>query len=49
MPSRPAIYPPGSRFYVVPVTFEVELLDRAAMEQIAGQAEAPPDREDPAS
>ncbi len=30
MPSRPSVYPPGTVFYRVPITFEVELLDHAA-------------------
>ncbi len=45
VPDRPAVYPPGSRYYLVPITFEVELLDRAAQEQIDATASAGSDGE----
>ncbi len=45
VPNRPAVYPPGSRYYLVPITFEVELLDRAAQEQIDATASAGSDGE----
>ncbi len=40
MPSRPSVYPPGTVFYRVPITFEVELIDTAAPQQGAGTARA---------
>ncbi len=30
VPDEPSVYPAGSEYYLVPITFEVELLDRAA-------------------
>ncbi len=30
IPSKPALYPPGSDVYIVPITFEVEILDANA-------------------
>ncbi len=27
MPTRPSLYPPGTEYYRVPITFEVELID----------------------
>jgi hypothetical protein len=27
VPERPSLYAPGSKYYVVPITFEVELVD----------------------
>ena len=30
VPDEPSVYPVGSEYYLVPITFEVELLDRAA-------------------
>jgi len=27
MPSRPSIYPPDSRYFLVPITFEIEIID----------------------
>ena len=45
VPDRPSVYPPGSEYYLVPITFEVELLDRAAREQIEATASGGPDGE----
>ena len=38
VPDRPSVYPPGSEYYRVPITFVVELLDRAARELIDSTA-----------
>ena len=38
VPSRPPLYPPDSKYYQVPITFEVELLDRFAPKQPAQTA-----------
>ena len=38
VPSRPSVYPPGSEYFRVPITFEVELLDRAARDEIDSTA-----------
>jgi hypothetical protein len=38
LPDRPSIYPPGSEYYRVPITFEIELLDRAAMRKAEATA-----------
>jgi type IV pilus assembly protein PilM len=44
VPDEPSVYPAGSEYYLVPITFEVELLDRAAQRKVdataAGQASA---------
>jgi hypothetical protein len=45
VPDRPAIYPAGSMYYLVPITFEIELLDRAAQAQIDATASAGSDGE----
>jgi len=38
VPDEPSVYPPGSKYYLVPITFEVELLDRAARRKIEATA-----------
>ncbi len=38
VPQRPSVFKPGDKYYVVPITFEVELLDRFA--EIPGKATA---------
>jgi hypothetical protein len=38
VPDRPSIYPAGVEFYRVPITFEIELLDSAAMRKAAETA-----------
>ncbi len=30
LPDRPSLYPPGTRYYRVPITFTVELLDASS-------------------
>ncbi len=41
VPSRPSVYPAGSQYYLVPITFEVELLDRFAP-KVPGQTATAP-------
>ncbi len=41
VPGRPSVYPAGSQYYLVPITFEVELLDRFAP-KAPGQTAAGP-------
>jgi hypothetical protein len=41
VPGRPSVYPAGSQYYLVPITFEVELLDRFAP-RAPGQTAAGP-------
>jgi type IV pilus assembly protein PilM len=43
LPEAPSLYPPRSRFYRVPITFEIELLDPTAAKS-ATRAGAGPDR-----
>lgn len=38
VPSRPRLYPPGSKYYRIPITFEVELIDSAAPKQTTESA-----------
>ncbi len=38
VPDRPSVYPPDSVFYLVPITFEIELLDRAAQRKAEATA-----------
>jgi hypothetical protein len=44
VPQRPSVYPAGSQYYVFPITFEIELLDRFAP-KAPGQTAAGPARE----
>ena len=38
VPDEPSVYPPGSEYYLVPITFDVELLDRAAQRKAEATA-----------
>jgi len=38
VPDEPSVYPIGSEYYLVPITFEVELLDRAAQRKAEAAA-----------
>ncbi len=38
VPDEPSIYPVGSEYYLVPITFEIELLDRAAQRKVDATA-----------
>jgi len=38
VPDEPSVYPVGSEYYLVPITFEVELLDRAARQKVEAAA-----------
>ena len=40
VPDEPSVYPAGSEYYLVPVTFDIELLDRAAQRKIEATAAA---------
>ncbi|MHC5114697.1 MAG: type IV pilus assembly protein PilM [Planctomycetota bacterium] len=45
MPSRPSLYPAGAKFYQVPVTFEIEIIDPSLPEPAPPQASLPGDDE----
>ena len=38
VPDEPSVYPVGSEYYLVPITFEIELLDRAAQQSAEATA-----------
>ncbi len=40
VPDRPRLYPPGSKYYRLPITFEVEILDPGAMHRRVAAKEA---------
>ena len=43
LPSAPQVYPPGSVFYRIPITFEIEILDKAAAPAQAADAGSKPE------
>ncbi len=40
LPKRPQVYPPGSQFFRIPITFEIEILDEPAQPEQAADAGA---------
>jgi type IV pilus assembly protein PilM len=49
LPERPSIYPPDSRYYQVPITFEVELIDESSTPAAATTADLGRKPEEPGS